>query len=66
MDGAISKMLFIGAAVAIAAVVIATAWNSLGSSSDDSKAGLEYSTLRSQVLCEAAGGTWDTACTGPS
>lgn len=64
MDQAISKLLFIGAAIAIAATVVAVAWGALGSNTPSTGNGPDYASIRHEQLCKAAGGVW-TATSDP-
>ncbi len=61
MDQAISKLLFIAASIAIAAVVTAVAWGAVSDNTPSDNDGLDLSQIRSQELCGAVGHTWTTA-----
>lgn len=68
MDAAITKLLFIGAAIAVSAAVVAIMWTAISSNSPDTgdkDSGLAQ--ITNQAVCTGAGGEWkNNECTPPS
>ena len=66
MDTPVVKIMTIAASVAMAIVLIAVGWNILGDSTPDTGAGVDFSQVTDQKLCQALGGAWaSSACTAP-
>lgn len=61
MDSPVTKLMFIAAAIAGAALVVAVMWTTLSNNAPETVDNVDYSKITSQALCEAAGGTWNTA-----
>ena len=67
MDSPVTKLMFIAAAVAAAALVVAVMWTTLGSNAPQTDDTVKYGKIESENLCDAVGGTWSgtpAACTG--
>lgn len=66
MDAAITKLLFIGAAIAVSAAVVAIMWAAISSNSVDPDQDVtDYSSIKTKAVCDAAGGKWTAANTTP-
>ena len=66
MDTPVVKIMTIAASVAMAVVLIAVGWNILGNQTPDTEAGVDFSQVTDQTLCEALSGTWTSgACNAP-
>ena len=67
MDSPVTKLMFIAAAVAAAALVVAVMWTTLSSNAPQTDDSIKYDKIESENLCDAVGGTWGgtpAACTG--
>ncbi|WP_420626215.1 hypothetical protein [Candidatus Poriferisodalis sp.] len=67
MDSPVTKLMFIAAAVAAAALVVAVMWTTLSSNAPQTDDSIKYDKIESKNLCDAVGGTWGgtpAACTG--
>ena len=68
MDSPVTKLMFIAAAIAGAALVVAVMWTTLSDNAPKTVNDVEYSKITTKNLCDAVNGTWsDTAtpkCTG--
>ena len=64
MEGPVAKIIMLAAAIAITAGVVFFAWNAVGENTPSDVTPDDVSVIKNEVLCEAAGGTWDAgACT---
>ena len=59
MDSPVTKLMFIAAAIAGAALVVAVMWTTLSNNAPETVNDVNYSKISSKNLCEAAGGKWD-------
>ena len=59
MDSPVTKLMFIAAAVAAAALVVAVMWTTLGSNAPQTDDSVKYDKIQSKNLCDAVGGTWN-------
>ena len=59
MDSPVTKLMFIAAAVAAAALVVAVMWSTLGSNAPQTDDSIKYDKIESENLCDAVGGKWD-------
>lgn len=61
MDSPVTKLMFIAAAVAAAALVVAVMWTTLGNNAPQSDDSVKYDKIQSKPLCDAVGGKWTDA-----
>ena len=68
MDSPVTKLMFIAAAVAAAALVVAVMWTTLGNNAPQTNDSVDYDKIQSESLCAAVAGTWkaqsDPPCSG--
>lgn len=64
MDSPVTKLIFIAAAVAAAALVVAVMWGVLGRNAPPANDGIDYSKITTKNLCDAVGGRWTTGTPG--
>ncbi len=60
MDSPVTKLTFIAAAVAAAALVVAIMWTTLGSNAPQTDDSIKYDKIQSENLCNAVGGKWNS------
>ncbi len=65
MDSPVTKLIFIAAAVAAAALVVAVMWSTLSNNAPETVDDVDYSKITTQALCEAARGTWTAGNSPP-
>ena len=58
MDSPVTKLMFIAAAVAAAALVVAVMWTTLGKNAPQTDDSIKYDKIESENLCDAVGGKW--------
>ena len=58
MDSPVTKLIFIAAAVAAAALVVAVMWGVLGRNAPPENDGIDYAKIQTKELCDAVSGTW--------
>jgi hypothetical protein len=64
MDSPVTKLIFIAAAVAASALVVAVMWGVLGRNAPPANDGIDYTKIQTENLCNAVDGTWaSNACT---
>ena len=56
MDSPVTKLIFIAAAVAAAALVVAVMWTTLGNNAPQTDDAVDYDKITSIDLCRAVGG----------
>ena len=61
MDSPVTKLMFIAAAIAGAALVVAVMWTTLSDNAPDTVDDVDYSKIQSPELCTAVNGTWTVA-----
>ena len=67
MDSPVTKLIFIAAAVAAAALVVAVMWTTLSSNAPQTNDSVRFDKVATKNLCDALGGSWNTStskCTG--
>lgn len=64
MDSPVTKLIFIAAAVAAAALVVAVMWRTLNDNAPETVNDIDYSKITTQGLCETVGGTWSNSKCG--
>ena len=67
MDSQVTKLIFIAAAVAAAALVVAVMWTTLSSNAPQTNDSVRFDKVATKNLCDALGGSWNTStskCTG--
>ena len=63
MDSPVTKLIFIAAAVAASALVVAIMWTTLGANAPKTSNDVVYDKITTEQLCKAVGGTWaSNAC----
>ena len=60
MDSPVTKLMFIAAAIAGAALVVAVMWTTLSNNAPETVDDVNYTKITTENLCKAAGGDWDT------
>ena len=61
MDSPVTKLTFIAAAVAAAALVVTVMWTTLGNNAPETSDDVDYKKITTSELCTAIGGSWDAA-----
>lgn len=64
MDSPVTKLMFIAAAVAGAALVVAVMWTTLSNNAPETVDDVDYSKITTKALCDAVGGTWTAGTPG--
>ena len=65
MDSPVTKLIFIAAAVAAAALVVAVMWGVLGRNAPPENDGIDYSKIQTPELCGAVSGDWKNDACAP-
>lgn len=58
MDSPVTKLIFIAAAVAASALVVAVMWGVLGRNAPPANDGIDYTKIQTEGLCNAVSGKW--------
>ena len=61
MDSPVTKLIFIAAAVAASVLVVTVMWTTLGNNAPQSTGdAVDYPKIKTEALCDAVGGSWDS------
>ena len=61
MESPVTKLMFIAAAVAAAALVVAVMWTTLSANAPQTDDSVKYDKIATKNLCDAVGGKWTLA-----